>query len=422
VSHWNVLVVGSGSREHTVAWKLRQSPRVDHLYCAPGNGGTHAVAENVPIPSNELDAITDWAAANRIDLVVVGPEEPLALGLADRLKERGIPVLGPTADAARIESSKRWAKELMREAGVPTASYAVFQDPSAAWQYARNQAYPLAVKADGLAAGKGVVIAQNPDEARAAITASLEAGAFGEAGRTLVIEEFLEGDEVSLIAFVDGRTVARLALARDHKRIGDGDTGPNTGGMGAIAPSRLLDDVGADRLSATILEPIAQALHERGLTYRGVIFAGLMLTKSGPRVIEFNCRLGDPEAQVILPLLDGDLAEIAYATASGELRPGPLPTLPGYRCGVVVASDGYPGKYRTGLPIEGVDQVDPDALVFHAGTKRVDGSLVTAGGRVMTVVGRGDTLQGAREHAYRNVERIRFDGAYCRHDIGLSEV
>lgn len=420
--HWNILVVGGGSREHAICWKLRQSPRVDRLYCAPGNGGTATVAENLPLAASQVDVLADWAQANHVDLVVVGPEDPLALGLVDRLTERGIKALGPTASAARLESSKRWAKEIMVEAGIPTAPYAVFDDPQRAWDYARAQPYPLVLKADGLAAGKGVVVAQTPAEARSAIHAALEARVFGEAGRTIVIEEFLDGDELSLIAFVSGRTVAPLALARDHKRVGDGDTGPNTGGMGAIAPSRIISDEAIPRLYTTILEAIATALHERHLIYQGVIFAGLMLTRDGPKVLEFNCRLGDPEAQVILPLLGADLAEIAYATVTGELRPGPLPVLPGYRCGVVIASGGYPGPYRTGLPIEGVDEVDANALVFHAGTKRVDGALVTAGGRVLTVVGQGETLSAARAHAYANVERIRFDGAYYRHDIGLREV
>lgn len=405
-----------------MCWKLRQSPSVDRLYCAPGNAGTSAVADNLPLAVTQIDAIADWAAANRIDLVVVGPEEPLARGVADQLLERGIPVLGPTASAARLESSKRWAKDLMVDVGVPTASYQVFSDPERAWEYARAQPYPLVLKADGLAAGKGVVVAQTPGEAREAIRASLEAGVFGEAGRTLVIEEFLEGDELSLIAFVSGRNVGRLALSRDHKRVGDNDTGPNTGGMGAFAPSRLVVGDAAERLSAMILEPIAAALDERGLTYRGVIYAGLMITQGGPKVLEFNCRLGDPETQVILPLLDADLAELAYATATGELCPGPLPVLPGFRCGVVMASGGYPNAYRTGVPIEGLDAVDASVLVFHAGTKRLDGGVVTAGGRVLTVVGTGETLQAARAHAYANVERIHFDGAFYRHDIGAREV
>lgn len=418
MARWNVLIVGNGAREHTLAWKLRQSPRVDRLYCAPGNGGTDTVAENVPIVASDIAALADWAATRRIDLVVVGPEEPLALGLADRLIERGIPVLGPTRAAARIESSKSWAKGLMAEAAVPTAAFATFSDSEPAWDYARRQSYPLVIKADGLAAGKGVTIAQTPAEARVAITAALEDRAFGDAGRTVVIEEYLEGSELSLIAFIDERTVAPLALSRDHKRIGDGDTGANTGGMGAVGPLAPGPGLDVASLAARILEPVAAAFQRRGISYRGVLYAGLMLTASGPKVIEFNCRFGDPETQVNIPLLGADLAEVAYATATGELTPGVLPIQSGYRCGVVLASGGYPGAYQTGHQITGIENVEPDALVFHAGTKRVDGKLVTAGGRVLTVVGQGETLRDARAHAYANAERIHFDGAYYRHDIG----
>ncbi len=422
MSRWNILVVGAGSREHAILWKLRQSARVGQLHCAPGNGGTPAVAESVPIRVSDVDAIADWAAGHSIDLVVVGPEDPLALGLSDRLMARGIPVLGPTAAGARIESSKRWAKELMREVGVPTADYRAFLDADEAWRYARDRSYPLVVKADGLAAGKGVVVARTPDEARRAISAAMTEAVFGDAGRTLVVEDYLEGEEMSLLAFVDGCKVAPLAPARDHKRVGDGDVGPNTGGMGTIAPTRVANAIGLEGLTHRILKPVVAALDARGIIYRGVIFANLMLTADGPKVIEFNCRLGDPETQVVLPLLADDLAEIAYATATGELRSGPLAVRPGYRCGVVLTSGGYPGPYQTGLPIEGVDRIDPDALVFHAGTRLVDGTLVTAGGRVLTVVGQGDSLAAARDHAYANVEPIHFEGAYCRHDIGVREL
>lgn len=420
--HWNVLVVGNGAREHALVWKLRQSAQVDRLFCAPGNAGTAALAETVDVATRQIETLADWSAANRIDLVVVGPEEPLARGLADRLGERGIPVFGPSAQAARLESSKAWAKELMREAGVPTAAYAIFDDAASAWSYAREQRYPLVLKADGLAAGKGVVIAQTPDEARAAISAILEQRAFGEAGRALVIEEYLRGEELSLLALVSGSRVIPLVPARDHKRIGDGDVGPNTGGMGAIAPSRLVDRHGTTALSDRVLKPVVEALTARGLDYRGVLYAGLMLTDDGPKVLEFNCRFGDPETQVILPLLGDDLAELTYATAIGELGPAPVRILPGYRCAVVLASGGYPGSYQTGLPIRGLDAVDDTALVFHAGTAHSDGQVVTAGGRVLTVVGSGDSLRAAREHAYRNAARIEFEGLYYRQDIGAREI
>ena len=420
--HRNVLIVGNGAREHALAWKLRQSSRVDRLFCAPGNGGTSAIAENVPIAANQIDSLVAWSGQNEIGLVVVGPEEPLALGLVDRLTERGILAFGPKAAAARIESSKKWAKSLMVEAKVPTASYATFDAAPAAWDYARGQQYPLVLKADGLAAGKGVVIATTPDEARAAIEAALEARAFGEAGQTLVIEEFMVGEELSLLAFVDGRTVVPLVPARDHKRVGDEDRGPNTGGMGAIAPSHVADRFGVDRLASMILAPVANALVDRGIPYHGVLYAGLMFTADGPKVVEFNCRLGDPETQVLLPLLDEDLTDLIEATAAGQLSPRTPRMKSGYRCGVVLASEGYPGSYPLGLRIDGLDRVDDTALVFHAGTKRVNDAIFTAGGRVLTVVGQGETLGAARRHAYGNVERIHFAGAHYRRDIGLREV
>jgi phosphoribosylamine---glycine ligase len=418
---WNVLVVGSGAREHALLWKLQQSPRVGPLFCAPGNGGTAALAENVPLPANQVDAISDWCVGQRVDLVVVGPEEPLALGLADHLLDRGITVFGPTAAAARIESSKAWAKEIMAEAGVPTAAYATFTEPAAAWDYARAQAFPLVLKADGLAAGKGVVVAREPVEARGFIDDALGKGVFGAAGRTLLVEEFLSGDEVSLLAFVDGRTAVPMVPACDHKRVGDDDAGPNTGGMGAFAPTRLVGERGAEELCARIVRPVVDALRVRGITYRGILYAGLMLTPDGPKVVEFNCRLGDPEAQVVLPLLDADLAELAFATATGQLPNTPLAARPGYRCGVVLASGGYPGPYATGLAIEGLDRLDPSALVFHAGTRQEGDRLVTSGGRVLTVVGAGDTLAAARAHAYANVERVHFADMQLRRDIGRKE-
>ncbi|HEX5414034.1 MAG TPA: phosphoribosylamine--glycine ligase [Chloroflexota bacterium] len=418
---WKVLVVGGGSREHAFVWKLSQSPRVGKIFCAPGNGGTAALAENVPIAVNQVADLARWAATNEIDLVIVGPEEPLALGLVDRLQELGIPAFGPGAAAAQLESSKSWAKQVMVDAGVPTAAYRVFEQADAAWDYARTQRYPLVLKADGLAAGKGVLIANNLDEARAAIATVLVDQTFGAAGQKLVVEEFLSGNEVSLIAFVDGRTTVPLVPSCDHKRIGDGDTGANTGGMGAYAPTRLVNPALLDQLRAEILDPVVAQLSHRGLPYRGALYAGLMLTAAGPRVIEFNCRFGDPETQVILPLLDGDFAEIAYATATGVLNPASVQVGPGHRCGVVVASGGYPGPYAVGREIRGLEQLDPRALAFHAGTRRVDDTLVTSGGRVLTVVGEGESLAAARQHAYDNVARIAFGDIYYRRDIGWRE-
>jgi phosphoribosylamine--glycine ligase len=423
VSNLRVLVVGGGAREHTLVWKLAQSPRVRGLFCAPGNAGTSLQATNVRIAANQVEQLTEWAAANQIDLVVVGPEEPLVLGLADRLRERGIPAFGPSAAAARLEASKSWAKQIMAEAGVPTARYATFTDAAAARAYARCQPFPLVLKADGLAAGKGVVVAATPAEADAAIDAALERDAFGAAGRTLLIEEFLVGEEASLLALVDGERGIPLVVSRDHKRIGEGETGPNTGGMGAIAPTRLVSAEEAARLSQLVVDPVVGALRDRQTPYRGALYAGLMLTANGPKVVEYNCRLGDPETQVVLPLLAADFAELAWAVATESGLPaGPaLPAASGYRCGVVLAAGGYPGSYHTGDAIGGLADVDPEALVFHAGTGRAGDAIVTTGGRVLTVVGRGDTLAAARDHAYRNVDRIQFPGAYCRRDIGSRE-
>ncbi|HLZ10164.1 MAG TPA: phosphoribosylamine--glycine ligase [Chloroflexota bacterium] len=416
-----ILVVGNGAREHAILWKLSQSPHAGQLYCAPGNAGTSALAENVAIAANQVDALVQWSTTNQIDLVLVGPEEPLALGLADRLRERGILTVGPPGSGARIESSKSWAKELMARAGVPTAAYARFENPVEAWTYARSQTYPIVLKADGLAAGKGVAIARAPNEAREAIAAALERRVFGDSGRTLLIEEYLTGDEVSLNAFIDRTRALPLVAARDHKRAFDGETGPNTGGMGAFAPTSLVNGSSLSRLSAQILEPIVAALAEEEINYRGVLYPGLILTADGPRVIEFNCRLGDPETQVMLPLLADDLVELAIATANGTLSPASLGVVPGYRCGIVLASGGYPGPYQTGLPIRGLDAVDERVLVFHAGTRREGTETVTAGGRVLTVVGQGPTLAAARSHAYDNARRIKFEGVHFREDIGAQE-
>lgn len=419
---WKVLVVGSGAREHALAWKLGASPRVDRVFCAPGNGGTGAVAENVPVAANQTEALVDWVEAHRIDLVVVGPEEPLALGLADRLRERGVPVLGPGAAGARIEASKFWAKSLMGEAGVPTAAYATFTDREAAWRYVQDQPFPLVVKADGLAGGKGVVVAETLDQAREAIDDALERNVFGEGGQRLVIEEFLRGPEVSLLALVDGQRALPLVLSRDHKRAGEGDIGPMTGGMGAIAPAQAAGGLSARALGDRFIQPMVDVLRDHGVVYRGVLYAGLILTSDGPKVLEFNCRFGDPETQVVLPLLGEDLATLAYAAATDHLPSVDLTVEPGYRCGVVLTAGGYPGPYQSGVEIRGLSDVDSSALVFHGGTRLQDGVVVTAGGRVLTLVGCGDTLDAARAHAYVNAERIQFEGCSYRRDIGLRDI
>jgi phosphoribosylamine--glycine ligase len=423
----NVLVVGSGAREHALAWKLRASPRLGELYVAPGNAGTEAVARNLPVGVKDFEGLYAAVHAHRIDLVVVGPEEPLAGGLADFLTARGVAVYGPSRAAAEIEASKAFAKALMARAGIPTAAAQTFDDPAAALacldELAAAGAPVPVVKADGLAAGKGVTVAADFDQARAAVRAALVEGVFGAAGRRVLIEERLSGTEVSAHAFVDGETAVPMAFACDYKRVGDGETGPNTGGMGAYSPPGFVDAALAARVQGEIVLPAVRTLRALGRPYRGTLYPGLMITAAGPRVVEFNCRFGDPEAQVILPRLTSDLLDICDAVAHGRLDGVPVAWTDRAAVGVVLASGGYPSAYPTGLPIEGLDVVDADVQVFHAGTaRREDGMVVTAGGRVLTVVAMGRTLAEARARAYDNTQRIRFAGRHYRTDIALREV
>ena len=418
----NVLVVGGGAREHALAWKLAQSPRVGRLYCAPGNAGTAQIAENVPIPATDVHALAAWAEERRIDIAVVGPEDPLIAGVVDAFQARGLVAFGPTASAARIEGSKSWAKELMARCGVPTARSVPFDSPDAARAHILQQQPPIVVKADGLAAGKGVTIARTREEALDAVADCMERGAFGAAGRRVLIEECLTGTEVSILALVDGERAVPLIPACDYKRVFDGDLGPNTGGMGSYAPPGFVSPELRRRICTTILDPIVAGLAADGIAYRGVLYAGLMMTADGPKVLEFNCRFGDPETQVVLPLLDGDLAELTLAAATGRLAPEMVRFRSGACCGVVLASGGYPGHYEVGKEIFGLERLDPDVPAFHAGTRLVDGRVVTSGGRVLTVVAVGQTMAEARERVYRNVERVSFAGMHYRRDIALREV
>jgi phosphoribosylamine--glycine ligase len=417
-----VLVVGGGAREHALLWKLAQSPRQPRLYCAPGNAGTSALAESVPLRAEDVDGLVRWAADHEIELTVVGPEAPLAAGIADALAARGLAVFGPSRAAAAIEASKVWAKDLLVRHGIPTAHSAVAHDPDTARRHLDAFALPVVVKADGLAAGKGVTVAQTRAEAAAAIDACLVERAFGEAGAQVLIEECLEGRELSVLAFADNRTVVPMVPACDHKRVGDGDTGPNTGGMGAYAPPALATPELGARIQREILEPTLAALDAEGRPYRGVLYAGLMLTADGPKVLEFNCRFGDPETQVVLPLLDSDLLEIVEAVAHDRLAGVAVRWAPGACCGVVLAAPGYPGPYPTGMPIAGLESVPPDALVFHAGTRLDNARVVAAGGRVLTVAAVGPTLADARERAYAAAARIAFDGCHYRRDIAAREL
>jgi phosphoribosylamine---glycine ligase len=418
-----ILVVGGGGREHAILWKLAQSPLVAKLLCAPGNAGTSDLAENLPIRANDVEGVVSAAQERQVDLVIVGPEEPLALGLADRIREVGIPVCGNSQAATRIESSKAFAKEIMAAAGIPTAKAVVVRDVIDGITALSTFDIPVVIKADGLAAGKGVVVAQSRDEARTVLSAFLEDRALGAAGATVVIEECLTGQEVSVLALTDGTTVVLLAPACDHKRVFDGDQGPNTGSMGAYAPTNALDAAMRATVQTTILEPAVREMAARGTPLQGVLYAGLMMTADGPRVLEFNARLGDPETQVVLPLLDGDLAELCMAVASGTLATVPSPVIASQTAvGVVAVSGGYPGPIQTGLPITGLDDVPDDVLIFHAGTSRAgDGRVVTAGGRVLALVGIADNLATARDRAYAGVERISFAESHYRRDIGARE-
>ena len=419
-----VLVVGNGAREHAIAWKLSQSPRVTELFVAPGNAGTAQVACNVPTDAADIDGLLSFATKSGIDFTVVGPEVPLAAGIADRFSEAGLLLFGPTKGVARIESSKSFAKELMVCHGVPTGAARIFSSYAEAVEYVQNSALPVVVKADGLAAGKGVVVAQTREEALEALRQQMVERQFGPAGERVLVEECLEGQEVSVFAFVDGEYVSPVVAACDYKRVGDGDLGPNTGGMGSYSPPQFWTDDLEGRVRAEIMEPVARALAAQGSPYRGVLYGGLMLTDEGPKVLEFNCRMGDPEAQVILPRLKTDVAEVMMRTAQGTLDGVYIEWDPMACVGVVMASGGYPGKYATGYVVDGLDELDADVAVYHAGTKGVhqeggdEVRVVTDGGRVLTVAALGRTLDEARRRVYSNVGRIRFKDAFYRSDIG----
>jgi len=414
-----VLLVGGGGREHTLAWKLAQSPRLTELIAAPGNPGIERHGRCVAIKDDGVEALRDLALRERVDLTVVGPELPLSLGLADRLRERGLAVFGPSQAAARIESSKAFAKDLMVRYRIPTARYRVFTDLAPARAWCRELGVPLVVKADGLAAGKGVSICRTLPEADAALALSLEAGAFGAAGASVVVEEFMVGEEASFFALTDGTAILPLAGAQDHKTVFDGDRGPNTGGMGAYSPAPILDAAMAERVMAEIVRPTVAAMAREGAPFAGFLYVGLMIGRDGPRVVEFNCRFGDPECQVVMPRLADDLLPLLAAAARGEGLPAALAWKPDAAVCVVLASGGYPGRYETGLPITGVEAAAalPGVEIFHAGTARRDGSLVTAGGRVLGVQATGPDLRAAVDTAYAAADRIQFTGKHHRRDI-----
>ena len=415
-----ILVLGGGGREHALIWKLRQSPRVDQIWCAPGNAGIDELAEPVAIDVTDVPAIVRFASEQQVDLVVPGPELPLTLGVIDALRDAGLRGFGPTRAAAQLEGSKTFAKDLMRRAKVPTGFFSSFTDADEAVRYVHEVGAPIVVKADGLAAGKGVLICETVAEAEKAIDEIMRWRTFGEAGARLVIEEFLVGEEVSFMALTDGETVLPLASSQDHKRAFDGDTGPNTGGMGAYSPAPVLTPALHARIMDEIMAPVVRALAERKIVYTGVLYAGLMITADGPKVLEFNCRFGDPECQALLMRFTGDLAAVMEAAADGRLAGTQLSWDDRAAVCVVLAAGGYPGNYERGKPISGLETLRDwrDGMVFHAGTMRRDGQVVTNGGRVLGVTALGADVTAAVAEAYQAVDRISWDGMHCRRDIG----
>jgi phosphoribosylamine--glycine ligase len=419
----NVLLLGSGGREHALAWKLAQSPKLTKLFASPGNPGIAEHAEIVEIKEGDHRATIDFCLKKTIELVVIGPETPLVDGLADNLRTMGFAVFGPNKEAAQLEGSKGFTKDLCAEANIPTARYERFSSAEAAIPALANFGLPVVIKADGLAAGKGVVIAETREDAEAAVEGMFD-GAFGKAGAEIVIEEFLEGEEASFFALVDGETVVPFGTAQDHKRVGDGDTGLNTGGMGAYSPAPVLDDKSIDRVMNEIIMPTVETLSKRGTPFSGVLFTGLMLTESGPQLIEYNVRFGDPECQVLMMRYEGDLVELMYAIAQGELGGMATPRFsPDCAMTVVMAATGYPGTPEKGCKIDKIDAAEAKgAKIFHAGTSIEDGRLVASGGRVLNVTAMGKSLKGARDAAYSAIKKVDFADGFYRSDIGWREL
>lgn len=418
----NVLLIGSGGREHALAWKLAKSPKLTKLYCAPGNAGIAQVAECVSIGVSDQDAILKFCAKNSVTFVVVGPEQPLVEGLADRLQEINISVFGPSAYAAQLEGSKGFTKDLCAEFNIPTAAYKRFTDAGSAKAFLDEMSIPVVIKADGLAAGKGVIIAESRANAEAAIDDCF-AGSFGEAGHEVVIEAFLEGEEASLFALCDGQSAMLLGTAQDHKRVGDGDTGPNTGGMGAYSPAPVMTQEMIDRTMIDIIVPTLAGMHSRGHPFKGILYAGLMLTDKGPELIEYNVRFGDPECQVIMPRLKSDLLELMIAAAEGSILEHEAEWSEDCALTVVLASKGYPGSYEKNTKIKNIEAAETDgAFVFHAGTGKDGDQLIATGGRVLNVTAMGNSVTEAQDKAYAAVDKIDWDNGFCRKDIGWRAV
>lgn len=415
-----VLVVGGGGREHALAWKLKQSPKVKEIFIAPGNAGTALLGTNIEVKSTR--GILAWIDANKIDLVVVGPDNHLAEGLVDALDEKGIKAFGPTKNAAEIEWSKSFAKKFMNDFGIPTAHYSSFDNSDEAKIFLSSQKFPLVIKADGLAAGKGVIIAQNVEEAERAIEQIMEDKIFGSSGEKIIIEEYLEGREISVHAFSDGNTSVMFPAAQDHKRIFDGDKGPNTGGMGTVVPVPVVSEKDMEEIKRKIVLPTIRGLSELGRPFRGVLFPGVMFTAEGPKVIEFNARFGDPETQSYMRLLETDLIDILLSCVEGNLDKVKINWSNKSACCIVCASPGYPGKYKIGARIEGLEKAEKDIAIFHAGTKQIGKEVVTNGGRVLGVTSVGETLPETSKKAYSALNSIYFEGMYYRKDIGVKAV
>ncbi len=419
-----ILIVGGGGREHALAWKISQSPRRPQIWCAPGNAGIASIATCADIAADNVPVLLEFARKQAIDLVVVGPEAALAVGIVDAFQERGMRIFGPTREAAEIETSKAWCKNLFRKHNVPSAGFRVFDRYDDAARYVERTPHPVVVKADGIAAGKGVTVCRTPAESQAALAAAMRDRVFGKAGDRVVIEEFLSGEEVSVLALTDGQTIAMLESAQDHKRVNDNDEGPNTGGMGAYSPAPVFTEELAALTAREVFVPLVHALREERRPYKGVLYAGLMLTRSGPRVLEVNARFGDPETQPLMMRLKTDILDLIDAVIDGKLSKADLEWHPDPAVCVVAASGGYPGEFPKGLEISGLEEASrvPGVQVFHAGTTARGGKILTAGGRVLSVAATGKTHAAARDAAYRSMSLIRFDGIHYRRDIGLRAI
>ncbi len=415
----NILVIGGGGREHAIIWKLNQSPLVKEIYCAPGNAGIGKIAKNVDISSNNIEKLVEFSREMKIDLTIVGPEEPLVKGIVDKFRQNGLKAIGPSKKAAQLEGSKAFAKEFMKKYNIPTARYDevnTFKDASIAIE---KYSYPLVIKADGLAAGKGVFICENKEEALNALKSLLEEGILGDAGNNIVIEEFLYGIETSVLCFIDGNTIIPMVSSQDHKRVFDGDKGDMTGGMGTYSPNYVYTEEIAREAEKLILKPTLLGIQKENMDYRGVIFIGLMITKEGPKVLEYNVRFGDPETQVVLPRLETDLVKIFNSIEDENLSDMKINWNDQGAVCVILASEGYPSNYEKGLEIRGLENLSKDLLIFHSGTAEYEGKLVTNGGRVLGIVSRARTIEEARQKIYENIDDISFKGAFYRKDIGI---